>query len=253
MPEPMREISATEMVAKYLKGAPSEVFDFVRVMPNGERVLIKIRVQLQRAEDNIQALVEAQNTARAKKETEGYGDIYKESQAHELLARALRATEVHALADDPNFYPPLFVSAAHLRTAFTESELAVLLNCYHIVKAKYGPLELLEKEDAETWIARLSDPLRGPFFLSQLDSLHWPGLIFLLATVARDLYQSAGLELPTLDVSSGSPSEDSTEDTGSSGAPPLVSSTQDPELKVPTGKLLTAEEAAEFVKARKKT
>ncbi len=249
----MREISATELVAKYLKGAPSEVFDFVRVMPNGERVLIKIRVQLQRAEDNIDALVEAQGTAKTKKETADYGDIYKEAQAHELLARALRATEEHPLPDGTKHYPPLFVGAAHLRTAFTESELAVLLNCYHIVKAKYGPLEFLEKEDAETWIARLSDPLRGPFFLSQLDSLHWPGLLFLIATVARDLYASAGLELPTLDVSSESPSEESTPDTGSSGAPPVVSSTQDPELKVPTGRLMTAEEAAALVKDRQKT
>lgn len=254
MTETMREISAQELIAKYIdEGGPSEVFDFVQTLANGERVKTQIRVQLLRSEQDIEALQAAQATARAAKEGSEYGDIYKEAQAHELLARALRSVVAHEVVpgSGKEQYPPLFVSAAHLRRAFNATEMAVLLNCYHIVKAKYGALETLEKGDAETWIARLSDPLRGPFFLSQLDSLHWPGLISLLAAMCKDLYQLAGLEPPTLPPISESTPEDSTSDTGSSGPQPSVSSTQDPSLKVPAGALLTKEQAREIVKKRK--
>jgi hypothetical protein len=249
----MREIEATEIVAKYAEGGPSEVFDIVRVLRTGERVKSKIRVQFLQSEESIQALIAAQKSAKLMGETGDYGDIYREAQAHEVLARAVRATEEHELPDGTKFYPPLCVSADHLRRSFNEAELAQFLNCYQIVKSKFGPIETLEKEDAETWIARLSDPLRGPFFLSQLDLLHWPGLIALLAGMCRDLYQAAGLELPSLEPTLESTPVASTSDTGSSTEQLSASSTSDPGLSVPSGKTLTKDEAAALVKARKRT
>lgn len=249
----MREVSAVDIVGKYLtEGGPSDVFDFVRCLPDGERVKTQLRLQLLSCEDDLTALRAAQATAKANGETGDYGDIYKEAQAHEVLLRAVRAVEQHEHTDanKTKYYPQLCVSTPHLRKAFNAAEMAVLLNCYQIVKAKYGPLESLEKEDAETWVARLSDPLRGPFFLSQLDSLHWPGLIVLLAEMCRDLYQAAGLQLPSLEPTSASPPEASTSDIGSSGEQLSVSSTQDPELKVPVGELLTRDQAAELLRKR---
>lgn len=251
MPE-MRTVNATEIVQKYLEGGPSEVFDLVRVMPDGERVKMQVRIALPRKEENIEALAAAQKSAQHYGELKEYGDIYRECQADEVLWRAVRATEQHEIEGRLQ-YPPLCTSPKHLRQAFNESELGALLNCLHIVKAKYGSVEGLESESAETWIARFSDPLRGPFFLSQLDSLHWPAAISLLATVCRDLCLAAGVELPSLENTSGSTPESSTSGTGSSGEPPSVSSTADPDLKVPTAKLLTKEEAEEIIRARRKS
>lgn len=251
----METVKASDVVQAYLEGGPSEVFDVVRVQRDGSRAKMQVRIRLLRSEENIEALKAAQKTARDFGEAEPYGDIYKEAQAHEVLARCVCATEEHPLTGPEAkpgavYYPPLCVNAAHLRKCFNETELAVFLNCYHIVKSKYGAIELLEKGDAETWITRMSDPLRGPFYLSHLDSLHWPGLIVLLATVSRDLCQAAGLELPSLETSTESTPDASTSDTGSSTEPPSVSSTADPELKVPAGTLLTKETAAEIVRKR---
>jgi len=250
---PIRKISAKELISKYLtEGGPSEIFDIERTLGTGEVVASQVRVQLLTAEDDIEALRDAQQTARDHKETTEYGDIYREAQAHEVLVRALRGVEQETLPDGKKYYPPLFVGTAHLRRSFTAAELAVLLNCYQIVKATFSPLETLGEESAETWIARFSDPLRGPFYLSRLDSLHWPGLIALLAQVSRDLLSAAGHELPSLDPTSASIPDASTSDTGSSGKPLSASSTSDPEVAIPTGELLTKEKAAAIVRDRMK-
>ncbi len=246
----MREVTAAEIVSGLLSGAPSEVFDVERVLETGEKVKYQVRLKFLRADENFEALKAAQQTAKSFGESGEYGDIYREAQAHEVLARALCAVDQHELPDKTKYYPPLCVGAAHLRKAFNESEMAHFLNCYQIVKAKYSPLETLEKEDAETWVARLSDPLRGPFFLSRLDSLHWPGLIVLLAGMCRNLYQAAGLELPSLEPTSESPPENSTLDTGSSTERLSVSSTSDPELKVPSAPM-TLTQAQELLNKRK--
>lgn len=233
------------------EGGPSEVFDFVKTLTSGEKVVTQVRLMFLRAEEDMEALRAAQQTAREMKEGADYGDIYKEAQAHEILVRALRATEQHERPDKTKYYPPLCVGTAHLRKAFNASEMSVLLNCYQLVKSKYGPLETLEKESAETWIARLSDPIRGPFFLSELDSLHWPGLIVLLAGICRDLYREVGLELPSLPSMSESAPENSTSDTGSSTELLSASSTADPGLKVGPGQLLTKQQAEDLLKKRK--
>lgn len=250
--EDLKEIKPEELILTYLDGAPGETFDFVRVMPDGKRAKTKVRLQYQRAEHSMSALKAAQDHAKERGELEGYGDIYRESQAYELLRLALRHPEKSALPDGTQHYPPLFTDTRQVRLSFTESEIAVLLNCYQIVKSKYSALESLDEQDAEVLIAKLSDPLRGPFFLSQLDSLHWPGCILLLAGIVRDLYQAAGLQLPSLDSSSGSTQETSTAATGSSGEQPSASSTQDPTTEIGPGALLTKEQAREIVNRRQK-
>lgn len=246
-----KQVDASALVRKLIEGAPSEEFDFVHWDPEGRKQTSRIRVQLLRVEENLQAIHDAQQTAKELGEVGTYGDIYKESQAVELIQRALRQTTKVTSPDGTAYYPCVFTDSRQVRASLTEPAMAVILNCYEIVKAKFGAIESLEEKDAEAWIARLSDPLRGPFFLSQLDSRHWPGLIFLLAGMARSLYESLSLPLPSLDGTSDSQDESSTADTGSSGEQPSASSTADPDLAVPVGKVLTRDEARELVAKRK--
>lgn len=249
----LREIKAEDLVLSLLDGSPSEVWDFTKILPNGERTKTQVRLRVLRVEENLQAIKSAQDVAKEKGELGGYGDIYKEAQCYEVLQRALCHIAKRTRPDGTEYYPPVFTDARQLRSSFNESEIAVLLNCYDITKAKYSALEGLEEREAELWIARLSDPLQGPFFLSQLDSRHWPGCIALLAGIARDLYQRAGLQLPSLRTTSESEPESSTADTGSSTSQPSASSTDNDEVTVAPGELLTREQArAMAVKSRKK-
>lgn len=249
--KPIREIPAEELILTLLDGAPTTLYRLEKFLPSGERVFSMIRIKVLRKEENLEALKCAQETAKEKGEHANYGDIYKEAQADEILQRALCHPKKRRRPGPggTEYYPPLFTDARQLRMAFNEGELAVLLNAYEVTKAEYSTLEGLEEREAELWIARLSDPLQGPFFLSQLDSRHWPGCIYLLAGIARDLYLTAGLPLPSLQPTSESSPESSTEPTGSSTAQPSASPIRngetepDESAKVTPGELLTPTQA----------
>lgn len=250
----IREIKPEELILTLLDGAPTEVWRFEKVIANGERVFSNIRVKVLRKEENLEALRDAQQTAKDKGELGGYGDIYKEAQADEILTRALCHIEKRRRPDGTEYYPRLFTDARQLRMSFNESELFTLLNAYEVTKAKFSALEGLEEKEAEMWAARFSDPLQGPFFLSQLDSRHWPACIYMLAGMVRDLSPLAGHPLPSLESTSSSTPESSTEATGSSTSQPSASSTGDEEVTVKPGELLTRDQARALgKKTRKKT
>lgn len=248
-----RKIKPEDALATLLGGHPGMDWDLEKILPSGERVSIPYRMQVLSAEENLLAIKEAQATAKDKGEIEGYGDVYRESQAHELLMRAMRHREERKLDDGTTYHPPVFVETRQLRQALTELEMAALLNAYEITKSTFAVVEGLEERDAESWIARLSDPLRGPFFLSQLDSLHWRPCILLLAKIARSLYEELGRELPSLDPSSASDPESSEPSTGSSGERPVASSTgvDGERLEIGSDTLLTTDAARELLKQRK--
>jgi hypothetical protein len=250
-PVPLREIPPEELILTLLDGAPTKLWKFEKYLPSGEKVVSTIRLKVLRGEENLQALAASQEVAKEKGELGGYGDIYKEAQAYEVLQRALCHVNKRTRGDGTEYYPPVFTDSRQLRMSFNESEIAVLLNCYDITKAEYSALEGLEEREAELWIARFSDPLQGPLSLSQLDSRHWPACIYLLAGIARDCYREAGRPLPSLLGSSESSPENSAQDTGSSTAPPSASSTDASEqVQVTAGELLTREQARAL--ARKK-
>jgi len=242
------------MISTLIEGGPSLPWKLQKKLSNGERVEIPYRMQVLRAEENIQALSAAQETAKDRKELPGYGDIYKESQAHEVLLRAIRHPEKRERDDGTGYYPPVFLQASQLRESLTELEMAALLNAYEITKGTFAVVEGLEAHDAESWIARLSDPLEGPFRLSLLDSHHWPGLIMFLAKVARDLLQELGRLPSTSEPTSGSDLESSTDSTGSSGPPPSAFSSEGDAkgIEVPGDKLLNADDAREIIEKRKR-
>ncbi len=248
----MEVIKAEDLILTLLDGAPTKIWNFTKILPSGERATVPVRLRVLRAEENMQALKSAQDVAHAMGELGGYGDIYKEAQCYEVLQRALCHIDKRKRADGTEYYPPVFTDSRQLRSSFNESEIAVLLNCYDVTKAEFSALEGLEEREAEMWIARLSDPLQGPFFLSQLDSRHWPACIALLAGIARDLYLRAGLPLPSLQPTSESNPESSTVATGSSTSQPSASSTDEEEATVTPGELLTKEQARALAKKRKK-
>lgn len=254
------KLDANSLVSNLLEGGPTLPWTLKRKLPNGTTAEIHYRMQLLRAEESMAAIKAAQDTAKERGELQGYGDIYKEAQAHEVLVRAMRHTELRNRDDGTSYYPPVFVETRQLRASLTELEMAALLNAYEITKSTFAVVEGLEAHDIESWIARLSDPLRGPFHLSGLDSHHWPSLILLLAATARDLYQELGRELPSSEPSSASDPESSTDSTGSSGSPPSASITSDVTigdpnsdvLEVKGDALISSKQAAEIVAKRKK-
>lgn len=250
MTEP-REASAAELVQSLLAPAPSEVFRLERRAANGDVTRYPVRVRLLRVEEDIQCLLDSQKHAKDVGELKDYGDVYRESQAVELLTRALCHVETRTRPDGTDYYPPLFTSPAQLRQSFTAPELAQCLNMYEIVKAKYGGLETFDPADTELWISRLAAPLEGPYFLSALDSQAWPLLLLHMAQWAQRLCQETGRPLMNWRDSSESDQPSSDEDTGFSTVPQAESSDG---IELPTDALLTKEQARERVKRmRKKT
>jgi hypothetical protein len=245
--EEVEEVDPSVLVGTLLDGAPGQEFEIFHWLPDGKKVKTRVWLQMQRGEENTQALIDAQKSAKERGELQGYGDVYRESQAVEILQRAIRRPEKHTRPDGTSFHPHIFTDPYQLRCSMTEPAMAVLLNCYEIVKAKYGATESLEEREAETWIARMSDPLRGPFFLAQLDSRHWPGLISLLAGMLRDLYQRHGLPLPNSDGIWDSDQENSSSDTGTSGELPTASSMDDPDIEIPNDRQLSRDDARTLV------
>jgi hypothetical protein len=246
-------LDASAMISTLLEGGPSLAWKLQKKKADGSVIEIPYRMKVLRAEENMSALKDAQDTAKARGEVQGYGDIYKEAQAHEVLRRAICHPETRERQDGSIYYPPVFVETSQLRESLTELEMAALLNAYEITKSTFAVVEGLDGHDTESWIARLSDSLRGPFFLSQLDSAHWPGLTLLLARVCAGLYRELGHELPSLAPTSVSVPESSTSSTGSSGPPPSASTTESDGKPIEVGSetLLTAETAREILAKRK--
>lgn len=236
-----------ELVLGVLKGVPSDLFKFKKVQPDGSVKDYDLRVKLLRLEQNHQVLRAAQEYAQKQGEAPGtYGDIYREAQAVEMLTLALCRTEEQTLPDGTRYYPPLFTDPKQLRMSFTAPEMAQCLNMYEIVKAKYGAIERFSEDELATWRDRLADRMRGPFFLSLLDSTHWPQLIFSLAQEAQALREQLGLPLSTSPDSSASDPSTYSQSTGSfSELPEGQSASGEP---LPTDHLLTPDEAAERAK-----
>jgi hypothetical protein len=233
------EEKSASLVRSLLDVAPGEVFDFVKLQPDGTRKKFPVRVQLLRVDEDHQVLEDAQAYAKSRKEApREYGDLYREGQAVALLVRALRKTEKRERNDGTFYYPPIYASEQQLRQSMTAPELAQCINMYEIVRSKFGTIEPLDDEDIEKWVRLLGDAVRGPYFLSALDSAHWPTLLLRLA-------QEAASRLPpTSPDSSESNQENSDSGTGSFTELPEGSSSSG--VALPTDHLLTKQEAAEM-------
>lgn len=260
------EPTPDELASNMLDIAPSMPFDLVRHQYNPkteqfEQVSEKIRVRLITVEQSHEAIQRAQAYAKSRKEdSRSYSDIYTEAQAIEVLTIAVCQPERTTLPDGKMFYGQRFVNAEHMRKALTQNEMAYLLNCFEVVKGFYGSMEsVFNREEVETWVAKLSDPVRGPFFLAQLDSAHWLALLLSVAEMAAEQSRSLGRELTDLlGFSESDPENSDTGTTSSSGqhndtsgpkAAPLPSATTN-NVEVPTDREAAQQLSREL--ARKK-
>lgn len=218
-PSAVAPADANELAQTLFDIAPSEVFDFERITPDGTRKRVPIRVKLLRVEENHQAILAAQRYAKERGELREYGDIYREGQACEVLWRALCHVEKRTVPSGHDYYPPLFTSAKQLRESFTEPEMVLGLNCYEIVKARFGVLENFSEEQLDLWVSRLSEVMAGPYFFARLDSSAQLELALALALRVRSLYAELGRTLPDWQQDSASDSETSPSGTGDSTGP----------------------------------
>jgi hypothetical protein len=233
-----KEEQAVRIAGTLLDIAPSKVFEFVKIQPDGKRANVPVRVQMLRVEEDHQVLESAQLYARSRKESpKDYGDLYREGQAVALLTKALRKVEKRERNDGTFYYPPLFTSEEQLRQSFTAPEMAQCLNMYELVRSEFGAVESFSDGDFEKWVDQLGDPLRGPFALQLLDSAHWANVLLRLAQEAR-LLRLSSLSSSESDQGSSGP------DTGSFTQLPAAFA--DSGAALPTDHLLTKQEASEM-------
>lgn len=211
---------ASALIGTLLDCAPGDDYDIKRFLADGSAKIVKVRVQVLRVDENHAALIAAQKYAKERGELKDYGDVYREAQAIEVLLRALRLPVKRERSDGTSYYPQLYLTAEQLRQSLTEPEMAKLLNCYELTKARFSSFESLEPEDLDAAIEKLADGYSGAHFLARLDSSLWPELILALARRAVSLAELAGL---TLSASpSGSESDPESSDittTSPSGRP----------------------------------
>lgn len=231
-----------ELVMGIMTSAPSDKFVFKKVQEDGTIKDYPIRVKLMRLEQDLMILREAQAYAKAQGEVpESYGDIYRNAQAVELLTLALCRTEEDTRGDGTRYYPPIFTDSRQLRASFTAPEMAQCLNMYELVKAKYGAVETFSEDEYGQWRDRLAEPMRGPLFLSLLDSAHWPTLMYSLAREAKQLREDLGLESSTsLDSLESDPTKSGTGIGTFSTLPDGQDANGEP---LPTDHILTADQA----------
>lgn len=245
MSEPQDDLS--ELVRTLADVAPSDIFEFQKVQPDGTKKPYRVRVQMMRIDEEHQVLQSAQAYAKARGEVpREYGDLYKEGQAVALLTKALRRVDKRDRPDGTFYYPQIFTTEEQLRMSLTQPEMAQCLNMYEIVRAKYGATLHFSDDDLSQWVDRLGDPLRGPFFLSLLDSSHWPNLLLRLAQVVREASAEHQASMNSPDSSESDPSS-SAPGTGSFSSLPSARSIASDE-PLPEGSLLTREQAAELAK-----
>ncbi len=255
MAKPPRDIPPDELVQAFMAPAPSEEFYFTRQRPEDEEdERMHIRVQILRTDELHGCIIAAQKYAKKRGELpKEYGDVYQEAQGIEVAWRCLVHPEMVEF-EGKKIYRRIFVNAEQCRLAFTEAEIAYVLNLYEYVKAKYSILEDFQEEDLELWIARLGEGMNGALFLGLLDSQHWPDLLLRLAQRAHSLYQTLGYQLPSLSDTSESDQESSESGTSSSIEPPAASTVpasdeESARLDMPSNRIITKEEAKK--KARK--
>lgn len=232
-------------VNDFLTPSPSLPFVLRRKQEDGSVKEFPFRCRILRPGQLIDALQMAQGFAK-EKETTGYGDIYREAQAHETIQRFMCRPEPILRVDGIKEYRPMFISAEQIRNSLSEMECVQILNCYEITKSFYKMNDTFTEQDIEKMIDVLADEMAGPYFLSRLDSADWPELITSLARSVQSLRKLSGLTLLSSPHTSESDQQSLGDGTiGSSQLPSAHSPSFKNEL--PTDRLMTREEARDFV------
>lgn len=177
--------------------SPSELWMALTSAPRPSKVVPfpglpqhKIRVQVLRLDEHEACRLQALHRLKEKKFNPGEvpDEVYSDSVAVEVLARALVNVDPVERPDNTVIYWPLAPSADALRRAFTADQLVSLFNLYLAVQHEFGPTErsVATKEELDAWIKRLSEAED----IVPLGSCTWPQLAelsFLLARRASQL------------------------------------------------------------------
>lgn len=226
--------------------SPSLRFELKRKKEDGSVEVMPFRCRLLRMEQTIEAIEAAQKFAKGR-ELSGYGDIYKEAQACEIIQRTVCYPDF-VERDGVRHLRPRFVDAAQVRASLDESECAQMLNCFELTKAHYRMTDTVTPADAEKLIDGLANEMMGAYFLGQLDSADWPQLIFGLAKLAQEWRPSGLTPSDSLSSSESDPSNSETGTTHFSELPSVQSDELPSGAQPPTDRMLTRDEAREIVK-----
>lgn len=237
------------LVRSLMDPSPSLAFDLVRRNEDGSETKYPFRCRLLRSVLMDDALEAAQIYAAKRKENErGHKDLYSEAQAVEAVWRSCVKVERSTL-NGAQHDVPLFATPQQLRESLDSEEIAQLLNAHSLTKAFYSFHNLTE-EGVEKIIDTLTDEFKGSYFLSQLDSEEWPGLIFILARLAQS-WRPAATPTP-FGSDSSSESTTSNLEAGTTGSSPLpaghVTSGPMSGTNLPTHGQLSREQAKQIVK-----
>lgn len=191
---------APSLVRSFLEPSPTCEFVLKRKQEDGSVVDFPLRCRLLRSDQLIDAIEAAQKFA-AKRETKGYGDIYREAQAYEVIQRAICRPEP-TIVGDRKEYRPMFVSSDQVRQSLDEIECARMLDFIQITKQYYRTENIIEPEDVEKMVEALADEMAGPYFLSHTDSADWPVIIYELSKMVVQLWSRLGMTPSSLDSTS---------------------------------------------------
>lgn len=178
--------------------SPSEVVDFPRVMPDGTREQIRIRV-LPMSDHNRARLAAQQWLASQKMSVDDMRgpaaqEVLGDRIAQELLATACVSVEPIDGSEQTGkpCYVRLFRSADDL-AQFSADELAALFWSYSLIQEKYGPSpSTMTDDDVTEWIKVL---VEGASELP-LSSFTWRRLVELSMSLARRAYTLSAILEP---------------------------------------------------------
>lgn len=179
--------NAAALIRSYLEVEPNLQTDVQRVTDSGTIESYPVRVRLLRMEEEIQCEIVGQKLAKEAGELAEFDAAKRHYTAMEVLTRAICHDELAERPDGTKFLRQVFVDPKQMRQSLTGPELGALLNAYEVVKATFNPLEEYDETQIEWIIEQLAHPLRGPLFLSQLDSRTLPNLTRTLAVLAKSL------------------------------------------------------------------
>lgn len=227
--------------------APSGAFCMTRHTCDGKKVEFRFRISVLRAFEDMECLRDAQRHAKEFGELQGYGDMYREAQAHELIARCLVAAEPFERQDGTMMWHRIFTSGQQVRENLVASEMAQVLNAYEVIKAKYGAIEQMDSATVDEWIAKLADDMDGGSFLSRLDSTVWGALLLLVSQRLAALDPAVQRLLSSSDNTGESDQASSQEPTGSFTGLPATHVEKDG-TRLPQDRVLSSSEASDIAK-----
>lgn len=218
---PPTDVAASELFLKLSSATrPGDIVDFPRKGADGEP-LGQVRMVVLTERELVAAAIDAEKFAQKHLKTDmklsdssqGYLDVYRHESAVQILHRSCKRVE------DDMAKLPAFPSPNEIRDVLTPDEIAVLLEEYYLVQAKYGPIVArLSREEVEAWINKIAEG-GSAYPLAFLSSETKDGLLVRICSLLQTL--------PTDSISAGLQQDDRSQRTTSESESDESSSSPD--------------------------